>query len=115
MQLLRKGGRLLNKLFNIRPAEWPRFLFLYLILFIINAGAVWGEAIVIAAFLEQVGLEALPLVLMAMTLVTFPATAFLSHFEEMMALASAKILVLQYPDHPLTIELQKLATGLSLS
>lgn len=65
--------------------------------------------------MEQVSLEVLPLVLKAIALVSIPAIAVLPHFEEMMALASAKIFVLQYPDHPLTIELQKLATGLSLS
>jgi len=49
---------------------------------------------------------------MAIALVSFPATAVMPYFKEMMALASAKIFVLQYPDHPLTIELQKLAAGL---
>jgi hypothetical protein len=56
MQLSQKDGRLLYKLFNIRLDDWPRFVFFYLILFVINAGAGWGETIVIAAFLEQVGL-----------------------------------------------------------
>ena len=41
--------------------------------------------------------------------------AVLPHFEEMMALASAKIFVLYYPNHPLTTELQQIANELVAS
>ncbi len=52
--------RLLNKLFNIRPAEWPRLSFLFLMYLVVLTGINWGEPIVEAAFLEQVGVEFLP-------------------------------------------------------
>lgn len=51
---------LLSKFFNIRPAEWPRVLLIYLILFLIVGSSTWGKTIVEAAFLEQVGVNFLP-------------------------------------------------------
>ncbi len=55
---------LLNKLFNIRAEEWPRLLLLYAMNFVMLAGIYWGDAIVEAAFLRQVGVEFLPLAIM---------------------------------------------------
>ncbi len=60
MHILRKGVRLLNKSFNIRTNEWPRFLLIYLIYFVALTGMKWGEPVVEAAFLEQVGVDFLP-------------------------------------------------------
>jgi HEAT repeat protein len=54
---------LLNRLFNVRDDEWPRLLFLYLMFFVSLVGINWGEAIVEAAFLRQVGLQYLPLII----------------------------------------------------
>jgi HEAT repeat protein len=54
---------LLNRLFNVRDDEWPRLLFLYLMFFVSLLGINWGEAIVEAAFLRQVGLQFLPLII----------------------------------------------------
>ena len=51
---------LLNKLFNIRPAEWPRLALLFLMYLVVLTGINWGEPIVEAAFLEQVGVQFLP-------------------------------------------------------
>jgi HEAT repeat protein len=52
--------RLLNKLFNIRPGEWPRLFMLYGMFFVALIGINWGEPLVEAAFLEQVGVHVLP-------------------------------------------------------
>ena len=67
--------RLLSKLFNIRPAEWPRLLLLYLMIFVVNVGSVWGEAIIVAAFLQQVGVEAIPHTIIVISLISIPAMA----------------------------------------
>lgn len=50
----------LNKLFNIRPGEWPRLLILYTMYFIALTGINWGEPVVEASFLAQIGVEFLP-------------------------------------------------------
>jgi len=49
-----------NKLFNIRPEEWPRVIILFLLLTVTNIGAIWGATIAYAALLEQLGLGVLP-------------------------------------------------------
>jgi MinD-like ATPase involved in chromosome partitioning or flagellar assembly len=43
---------------------------------------------------------------------TANVAAVLPHSDEMMALASAGIFALRYPDHPVTATLKQLATGL---
>ena len=77
--------RLLSKLFNIRPTEWPRLLYLYLIFFVYITGATWGETIVEAAFLQQVGVEFLPWVFVAIALVSIPAIAVYTAFADRIA------------------------------
>lgn len=77
--------RLLSKLFNIRPGEWPRLLYLYVIFFVYITGATWGETIVEAAFLQQVGVEYLPWVFVAVALVSVPVTAIYTAFADRIA------------------------------
>jgi HEAT repeat protein len=77
--------RFLDKLFNIRAEEWPRLLLLYLMLFAVTLGAVWGETIVAAAFLEQVGLRALPWFFMVRALLSVPAVALYTAFADRVA------------------------------
>ena len=50
----------LGRLLNIRPQEWPRLLLLYLMSFIVLTGINWGETIVEADFLRQIGVQYLP-------------------------------------------------------
>lgn len=50
----------LGRLLNIRPHEWPRLLILYLMSFIVLTGINWGETIVEADFLRQIGVQYLP-------------------------------------------------------
>lgn len=51
-------------------------------LFIINTGVVWGEAIVVASFLEQVGVEALPVIFILIALISIPAMAIYTAFTD---------------------------------
>src|SRR6185503_4928160 len=74
--------RLFSKLFNIRPAEWPCLLYLYLIFFVYITGATWGETIVEAAFLQQVGVQFLPWVFVAVALASVPAIAIYTAFAD---------------------------------
>ncbi|MCK6627529.1 MAG: HEAT repeat domain-containing protein [Anaerolineae bacterium] len=77
--------RLFSKLFNIRPGEWPRLLYLYLIFFVYITGATWGETIVEAAFLQQVGVEYLPWVFVAVAVASVPVTAIYTAFADRIA------------------------------
>ena len=77
--------RLFSKLFNIRPGEWPRLLYLYGIFFVYITGATWGETIVEAAFLQQVGVEYLPWVFVVVALVSVPTTAIYTAFADRIA------------------------------
>ncbi len=81
----------LNKLFNIRSEEWPRLLWLYVMLLAVTLGAVWGETIVAAAFLEQVGVRGLPWFFMIRAILSIPAVAIYTAFAD--RIASRKLLI----------------------
>ncbi len=81
----------LNKLFNIRLEEWPRLLLLYTMLLAVTLGAVWGETIVAAAFLEQVGVKGLPWFFMIRAILSIPAVAIYTAFAD--RVASRKLLI----------------------
>ena len=81
----------LNKLFNIRSEEWPRLLLLYAMLLAVTLGAVWGETIVAAAFLEQVGLRGLPWFFMIRAILSIPAVAIYTAFAD--RVPSRKLLI----------------------
>jgi HEAT repeat protein len=59
-----RSGQVFSKLLNIRPDEWPRLSLLYVMNFVVLVGLYWGDVIVEAAFLRQVGVEFLPLLIM---------------------------------------------------
>ncbi len=81
----------LSKLFNIRSEEWPRLLLLYAMLLAVTLGAVWGETIVAAAFLEQVGVRGLPWFFMVRAILSIPAVAIYTAFAD--RIASRKLLI----------------------
>lgn len=57
--------RLVSKLFNVRPQEWPRLLLLMLMLFLMVAGNTWGQIMAYAGFVNAVGANAVPPILAA--------------------------------------------------
>ncbi|MEW5960723.1 MAG: HEAT repeat domain-containing protein, partial [Chloroflexota bacterium] len=77
-----KGARLLNKLFNIRPAEWPRFSLIYLMYFVAVIGKKWGEPVIEAAFLEQIGVGFLPWAFLINAVFTIFAIAVYTAFAD---------------------------------
>ncbi|MCI0399625.1 MAG: HEAT repeat domain-containing protein [Chloroflexi bacterium] len=74
--------RFLEKLLNIRPTEWPRLLLLFTMAFLVVAGNTWGRTIVFAAFLQQVGVQALPAVLVIGSILTLIATSIYAAFAD---------------------------------
>lgn len=77
-------ARLLSKLLNIRPTEWPRLLILYGMLFVYVSGWVWASTILEAAFLAQpqLGVSALPWFFISKSIVAIPAIAFYAAFAD---------------------------------
>ena len=75
-------ARYLNRALNIRQDEWPRLGLLFLMAFLVVAGNTWGRTIVFAAFLEQVGVQALPAVLAISAIFTIFSTAIYTAFAD---------------------------------
>lgn len=73
---------LFNRLFNIRTGEWPQLLYLYLLFGVYITGATWGETIVAAAFLQHVGVEFLPWILVVIAIASVPGTAVYTAFAD---------------------------------
>ncbi|MFN8455664.1 MAG: HEAT repeat domain-containing protein [Anaerolineae bacterium] len=85
--------RLLSKLLNIRPTEWPRLLILYGMLFIFVSGWVWASTILEAAFLAQpeLGVAALPWFFIIKSVVAIPAIAVYAAFAD--RVSNTKLLI----------------------
>ncbi len=83
--------RFFNKLFNVRSDEWPRFAFLYLMVFFALVGFGWGEAIVEASFLRQVGVQYLPLAITGNAVISILAALFYATFAD--RIANDKLLI----------------------
>lgn len=77
--------RFFNKLFNVRSDEWPRLAFLYLMVFVALVGFGWGEAIVEASFLRQVGVQYLPLAITGNAIVSILAALLYASFADRIA------------------------------
>lgn len=82
---LRRLLRRFNKWFDIRTPEWPLVLFFMLLATLTNAGAIWGMTIVYAAFLQQIGLAALPWVMVLSALLSVVAVVIYSAFVDRVA------------------------------
>jgi len=72
----------MSKLFDVRPAEWPRLLMLYGMFFIFVIGYTWSIAILEAVFLRQVGVEFLPWFALIKGLVAIPSIAAYTAFAD---------------------------------
>lgn len=77
--------RYLTRLLNIRPEEWPRFAWLYGMAIVLIVALVWGRTVIEAAFLEQLGVHALPYFLIVNALLSVPATAIYFAFADRVA------------------------------
>lgn len=74
-----------SKLLNVRSDEWPRLLLLYVMNFVVLVGLYWGDVIVEAAFLRQVGVEFLPLAIMGNAICSVIAIIFYTAFADRVA------------------------------
>jgi CRP-like cAMP-binding protein/HEAT repeat protein/ATP/ADP translocase len=70
------------RLLNIRASEQPRFLILYVMLFVSNAGTTWGRTILYAAFLDSVGVQALPWVMIASAVLSIVVSSVYAAFAD---------------------------------
>ncbi|MCP4686666.1 MAG: cyclic nucleotide-binding domain-containing protein [Desulfobacterales bacterium] len=74
-----------NKIFNIRTHEWPSVLLLFLMTVLSCAGFTWGVTIVTAAFLKEMGIEALPWAMVTTSVLSIVAIAVYSDFVDRVA------------------------------
>jgi HEAT repeat protein len=106
--------RLFSKLFNIRPAEWPRFSLLYLMLFLMVTSLVWSSTILEAAFLAQGGgVDALRWFFIVKALVAIPAVALYTGFADRLANNKLLIAILGFTVTGILAGLALLYLGLS--
>ncbi len=77
--------RLLSRLLNIRPAEWPRLVVLSTMLFVTNAGLIWGKIVVESTFLQQLGVTRLPVVLVLSAVISIVAVVIYTPFTDRVA------------------------------
>ena len=77
--------RWLSKFFNIYPGEWRRVLVLSAVLALPNAGIIWGSTIAYTAFLKQVGLSALPWILVTSSIFSIIGLAIYTAFVDRLA------------------------------
>lgn len=77
--------RLFNQLLNIHPEELPRFFYLYVMYFFGITGFIWGDMIVSAAFLQQVGVRFLPLAIIINAVVSIILIIVYSAFADRIA------------------------------
>ena len=74
--------RFLNNLFNVRSDEWPRMAMLYVMLFLMVFGNVWGQTGVFAGFLKETGIKQLPSLLILSAILSVAATAVYTAFAD---------------------------------
>ncbi|MCE7948896.1 MAG: hypothetical protein DYG88_15855 [Chloroflexi bacterium CFX4] len=73
---------MLSRLFNVRPNEWARLLFLYGMGVVFLIGLTWGETIADALFLSRLGVENLPILFVLEAVITIFALAIFSAFAD---------------------------------
>lgn len=72
----------INRLFNIRPHEWPRFSWLYVMSLFLVIGRLWGRFTLNAVFLDEVGADKLPVFFTVNALLSIPAVAIYTAFAD---------------------------------
>ncbi len=81
-RILQRSAHLLDRLFNIRAAERPRVTLLFIMIALTSAAYVWGSTLAYATFLQQVGLSALPWVIVWAAALSILANAVYSAFAD---------------------------------
>lgn len=92
---------------NVRRTERPRLAWLYVMLFTSILGCVWGEAVIEAGFLRDVGVKYLPLAIAGSALASMGSLSVYNLFAD--RIANHKLLI-----RILTVSLLGLAAGVLL-
>lgn len=81
----------LSRYLNVRRAEQPRLAWLYMMLFVSIMGCVWGEAVIEAGFLREVGIQYLPLAIIGNAVVSMATITIYNAFAD--RVANQKLLI----------------------
>lgn len=102
----------LNKLFNVRPGEWGRLLLLYTMSLVTLTGLNWGDAIVQGAFLQRVGVQYLPWVIISCAVCSVGAMFIYTAFADRVSNTKLLIGLLAISGAGILLGLAGLAAGL---
>ncbi len=95
----------LNRIFDVRPGEWQLILPLMLVTALSSIGFIWGISVSTAAFLQEVGIASLPLVMIAISIVSLGTISIYTLFVDRISKDTTMALIL-------VVELVALAVGL---
>lgn len=70
----------LNKLLNITGSEWPRIIVSWTVSFLLRFGFILGWTIIVAGFLNRVGIKFLPILFLGNALLTMVGTLIYRNF-----------------------------------
>ena len=102
----------LGKLFNVRSGEWNRLLLLYSMSLVTLTGCTWADAIVQGAFLQRVGVQYLPWVIISSAACSIVALFIYSAFADRVSNTRLLIAILAISGVGILLGLAALALGL---
>lgn len=102
---------LLGKLFNIREGEWGRLSILYAMIVAAGIGLNWADAIVQAAFLQRVGVQYLPWVIICNAACSIGALFIYAAFADRVSNTSLLVAILAVGSAGIVVGLVALGAG----
>ena len=107
-----KAAVFAGKLFNIRSGEWRRLLLLYTMSLVTLTGCNWADAIVQGAFLQRVGVQYLPWVIVGSAACSVGALFIYSGFADRVSNTRLLIAILAISGAGIVLGLALLAAGI---
>ena len=102
----------LGRLFNVRSGEWSRLLLLYTMSLVAVTGCTWGDAIVLGAFLQHVGVQYLPWVFISCAACSIGVMFIYTAFADRVSNTRLLIAILAISGTGILLGLAALAGGL---
>ena len=102
----------LGRLFNLRSGEWSRLSLLYVMSLVVLTGCNWADAIVQGAFLQQVGVQYLPWVIISSAACSVVALFIYTAFADRVSNTRLLIAILAISGAGILLGLAALAGGL---
>src|SRR5512137_972544 len=102
----------LGKLFNVKASEWSRLLLLFAMSLVAVTGCTWGDAIVMGAFLQRVGVQYLPWVFISCAACSFGALFIYTAFADRVSNTRLLIAILVISGLGILLGLAGLTAGL---